>query len=327
MILEPVAVIVTVRNEAATIDPLLDSLLCGSRVPDEIVVADGGSVDATYERLKARASQDPRIRAILVAGNRSVGRNAAVRASRAPVIACTDAGVEVERDWLALITRPFDSDPGIEVVGGFYRPSGRTGFERAAGVVSAPQLENLDLSRFLPSTRSIAFRRSAWERVHGFDETLAHNEDTPFALSLKRAGARFVFEPAAIVRWHPRSDLRSFYRQHRRFGFGDGEARVQGWFYATLAAKYGLGLMLLLLGFEYGIAWWVLAAGVTAFVLGQARRGAGRVGTLEAVFVVPTLKVVYDVAYLSGYVRGRLSPRPTLPVPAPPASGSPPAAD
>ncbi len=323
---EPVALIVTVRNEAASIDALLDSILSGSRVPDEIVVADGGSADATLDRLKSRAASDPRVRAILAPGNRSVGRNAAVRAAQSSVIACTDAGVEVERDWLERITRPFEADPGTDVVAGFYRPAGRTWFERAAGVISAPRREDLDLKRFLPSTRSVAFRRSAWERVGGFDEALAHNEDTPFALALKRSGARFAFAPEAVVLWHPRGDLRSFYRQHRRFGFGDGESRVQGWFYATLAVKYALGMLLFLLGFGYRIAWWVLAAGLLAFVASQARRGIGRVGALEAVLVVPFLKMAYDVAYLVGYLRGRLSPRPTLPASAPPDPESPPAA-
>ncbi|HET7498442.1 MAG TPA: glycosyltransferase, partial [Candidatus Eisenbacteria bacterium] len=62
MIPEPVALIVTVRNEEASIDALLDSLLGGSRAPDEIVVADGGSTDRTVERLRHRAASDPRVR-------------------------------------------------------------------------------------------------------------------------------------------------------------------------------------------------------------------------------------------------------------------------
>jgi glycosyltransferase involved in cell wall biosynthesis len=324
---EPVSLIVTVRNEAASIDRLLDSVLAGTRPPDEIVVADGGSSDATFERLKARAAADPRIRAVLAPGNRSVGRNAAIRAARSPIIACTDAGVTVEPEWLERITRPFEQDPGTGCVAGFYEPDGTTWFERAAGVISAPRLGEVDLRRFLPSTRSIAFRRSAWERVHGFDEALSHNEDTPFALALKQAGTAFVFEPGARVRWRPRGDLRSFYAQHRRFGFGDGESRVQAWFYATLAAKYALGVMLLLLGFRVPAAWWVLGAGVVAFVLSQGRRGVGRVGILEAILVVPFLKVVYDAAYLSGYVRGRLAPRPSSPGSPLPGPGSPPVSD
>jgi len=306
-LVEPVVLIVTVRNEAATIGPLLDSILSGTRIPDEIVVADGGSSDGTLEVLRSRAAAHSRIRAVLAPGNRSVGRNAAIRASSAPVVACTDAGAEVEPAWLERITRPFAEDAATDVVAGFYLPVGRTRFERAAGVISAPRLEDVDPKRFLPSTRSVAFRRTAWERVKGFDESLAHNEDTPFAISLKASGARFRFAPDARVRWHPRGDLRSFFRQHRRFGFGDGESGVQGWFYARLAAKYALGAALLIGGFWFRDCWIALLVGMLLFVSRQARRGAGTVGPVDRFILVPFLKVVYDAAYLSGYVQGRLS--------------------
>ncbi|HSQ61428.1 MAG TPA: glycosyltransferase [Acidobacteriota bacterium] len=305
---EPATVIVTVRNEAGSVDALLDSLLRGSRPPDEIVVADGCSSDGTLERLRARAASEPRLRVLETPGNRSVGRNAAIRAARHEVIAGTDAGVEVEPTWLERIVRPFEADPGVDVVAGFYRPVARTAFERAAGVVSAPALREVDPARFLPSTRSIAFRRAAWAKAGGFDEALAHNEDTPFALALKAAGCRFAFASDAIVGWRPRGDLRAFYRQHRRFGFGDGESRVQAWFYATIAAKYGLAAGLFLTGFAIPAAWWALAAGALLFVAQQARRGLGRIAPLEAIVGVPLLKVVYDAAYLAGYARGRLAP-------------------
>ena len=301
-------VIVTVRNESRSIDALLDSLLRGTRSPDEIVIADGGSTDGTVARLRARAATEPRLRVLETPGNRSVGRNAAIRAARNDVIACTDAGVEVEPVWLEEILRPFEKDPAVDVVAGFYRPVAGTPFERSAGVVSAPRLKEVDLERFLPSTRSVAFRREAWRKAGGFDEALAHNEDTPFALALKKAGCRFAFAPAAIVGWRPRGDLGAFYRQHRRFGFGDGESRVQGWFYATIAIKYGAAVALAALGFVFPAAWIVLATGAALFVLQQASRGFGRIGVMETLVGVPLLKVVYDAAYLSGYVRGRLSP-------------------
>jgi glycosyltransferase involved in cell wall biosynthesis len=278
----PATLIVTVRNEAESIDALLDSLLRGRRAPDEMVVADGGSSDGTLERLRARAADEPRLRVLDGPGNRSVGRNAAIRAARHDVIACTDAGVEVEPTWFERIVAPFEADPAVDVVAGFYRPIARTPFERAAGVVSAPALAEVDPERFLPSTRSVAFRRAAWERAGGFDEALAHNEDTPFALAMKGAGCRFAFAP---------------------------EARVQAWFYGTIAIKYGIAVALLLLGTVYPVAWTALAAGVALFVLQQARRGFGRIGIVEALVGVPALKIVYDAAYLGGYVRGRLARR------------------
>jgi glycosyltransferase involved in cell wall biosynthesis len=305
---EPVTVIATVRNEISAIDALLDSLLRGARIPDEIVIADGGSADGTRERLAARAAADPRVRTLVAVGNRSVGRNAAVRAAKHGIIACTDAGVSVEPEWLDRMMRPFESDASVEVVAGFYRADGTTPFERAAGVVSAPSLREIDHDRFLPSTRSVAFRRTAFDKVGGFDEALSHNEDTPFALALKRAGCKFAFAPEAIVRWRPRGNLRTFMHQHRRFGTGDGESRVQAWFYRTLAAKYAAGLALLVAGFWFRPAWWVLAVAVLLFVASQARRGLGRIPPLEAIALVPALKVAYDLAYLSGYARGRSGP-------------------
>jgi glycosyltransferase involved in cell wall biosynthesis len=310
---EPVTVIATVRNEISAVDALLDSLLRGARIPDEIVIADGGSTDGTQERLAARAAADPRVRTLVAVGNRSVGRNAAVRAARHGVIACTDAGVSVEPEWLDRMMRPFESDGAVDVVAGFYRADGTTAFERAAGVVSAPSLGEIDHDRFLPSTRSVAFRRVAFERVRGFDEALSHNEDTPFALALKREGCKFAFAPEAIVHWRPRGNLRAFMHQHRRFGTGDGESRVQGWFYRTLAAKYAAGLALLVAGFWFRPAWWVLAAAALLFVASQARRGFGRIPPLEAIALVPALKVAYDLAYLSGYVKGRLGAGPRRP--------------
>jgi glycosyltransferase involved in cell wall biosynthesis len=306
---EPVSLIVTVRNEEGSLDALLDSLLAGTRPPEEIVVADGGSTDATMARLRARAEGDPRIRAVEAPGNRSVGRNAAVRAAQHAIVACTDAGAAVEPDWLARIVAPLEADPAVGAVAGFYRPDGRTPFERAAGVVSAPALREVDPARFLPSTRSVAFRRFAWERAGGFDEALGHNEDTPFALALRAAGVRFAFAGDAIVRWRPRGDLRAFWRQHRRFGLGDGESRVQAWFYRRLASKYAIALLLFAAGFAWRPAWWLLALGALGFVAQQSRRGLGRIPAIEAAFLVPALKVVYDAAYLWGYLRGRLGPR------------------
>jgi glycosyltransferase involved in cell wall biosynthesis len=313
---EPVALIVTVRNEATAVGPLLDSILSGTRVPDEIVIVDGGSTDATWDILRALASADPRIHAVEAPGNISVGRNAAVRASRFPIVACTDAGVEVEPEWLERITRPFATEPGTDVVAGFYLAVGTTAFERAAAVISAPSLAEVDPARFLPSARSLAFRRTAWERVHGFDETLAYAEDTTFALALKRSGARFFFEPKARVRWRPRGNLRSFFRQYHRYGSGDGESRIQGSFYARLAAKYAIGAGLFVGGLFYPALWFLLFAGVVFFVAAQARRGAGRIAFVERAVFVPLLKLVYDTALLSGYLKGRLTP-PVRPLPDP----------
>ena len=53
------SLIVTVLNEADTIDQLLESVVAQTCLPDEVVVVDGGSSDRTWQRLHAWTSRLP----------------------------------------------------------------------------------------------------------------------------------------------------------------------------------------------------------------------------------------------------------------------------
>ncbi len=63
---ERTSLIVTVRNEAASLDELLESVAAQTQPPDEIVIVDGGSTDRTWttlqgwtERLPLRTLREP----------------------------------------------------------------------------------------------------------------------------------------------------------------------------------------------------------------------------------------------------------------------------
>src|SRR6266511_6001945 len=93
------AIIVTVLNEARHIRELLTSLASQTRIPEVIVITDGGSTDGTQEMLQdfASATQLP-FHWEVVPGNRSRGRNAAIRLADAATIAVTDVNV-LEPQW------------------------------------------------------------------------------------------------------------------------------------------------------------------------------------------------------------------------------------
>ena len=94
-----VSVIVTTLNEAGSIHRLLDSLAAQTRLPDEVVICDGGSTDGTVELLEAERRFP--LRLIQRPGaNISQGRNTAIRAAHGPVIAVTNAGVRLDPHWL-----------------------------------------------------------------------------------------------------------------------------------------------------------------------------------------------------------------------------------
>src|SRR5689334_9232895 len=94
------ALILTVLNEADSIDALLDSVARQTHAPDAVVVADGGSTDGTREAMRRWSERLP-LRVIEAPGaNIATGRNRAIAAADADIIAVTDAGVRLRTDWL-----------------------------------------------------------------------------------------------------------------------------------------------------------------------------------------------------------------------------------
>src|SRR5437868_6362656 len=156
---ERTALIVTVLNESGTLDALLESLAEQTQAPDEVIVADGGSTDGTLEMLRSWSSRLP-LRVLEVRGaNIAGGRNAAIEATSAEWIAVTDAGVRLEPTWLSQLMS--QAGPHVEVVSGFFRPDPRTPFERALGATTLPAIDDVKAQDFLPSSRSVLFRRAA----------------------------------------------------------------------------------------------------------------------------------------------------------------------
>ena len=100
---ENVSLVVTVLNEAATINSLLTSVAKQSRLPEEVVMVDGGSSDGTVRLVRRFAADHPQLNLKLIEqpGNRSVGRNAGITAASHDWIAITDAGCTLHQHWLA----------------------------------------------------------------------------------------------------------------------------------------------------------------------------------------------------------------------------------
>ena len=78
-----------------------------------------------------------------------------------------------------------------------------------------PVFADVDPATFLPSSRSVAFRKSAWEAASGYPEWLDYCEDLVFDLALADHGLTCRFAPGAIVRFRPRGSLRGFWKQYR----------------------------------------------------------------------------------------------------------------
>ena len=183
--------------------------------PFEVVVADDGSRDGTWQELTRRAAATSLpLCALRLGENRGAGagRNAAVALARAPVVAFTDDDCLPTPGWVAALAAAFTAaGPGerVDVVQGRtepepVQPPGT--WARSLWVTGpTPWLE----------TCNIAYRRAAFEAVGGFpqgDVLLSRagrgqgfGEDTWLGHQVLARGGGRVFAADAVVhhRWRP----------------------------------------------------------------------------------------------------------------------------
>ncbi len=308
-----VSLVSTVLNERATIGALIDAIEAQTRPPDEILIVDGGSTDGTAQILESWAARNPLVRVRTVTGaNISAGRNAAIGEAAGPVIAVTDAGAAPEPEWLEALAAGFEHHQGADVVMGFYRPDPRSAFERIFSCLNLPDVAEVDPATFMPSSRSVAFRKEAWEKAGGYPEWLAIGEDMYFNFRMVQQGAVRVFAPEALVNWRLRPDLRSTYRQYFRYAEGDGKGGMYPKRHALRFGTYAGVLLVLILSMRRPGALLVLAVALPVRMFPAYRRAARRLSRRElalALVALPALETFIDVAKMAGYLSGRAAAR------------------
>ncbi len=308
-----VSVIATVKNEAQTVHGLLDSLAAQTRPPDEVIIVDGGSTDGTVEVLEEYAAGgDLPLKVLVRPGtNISQGRNAAIAEATGEIIASTDAGVRLSPDWLEELVSPFRE--GVHVVSGFFLPDPQTVFETALGATVLPVLADVNPEKFLPSSRSVAFRKATWERVGGYPEWLDYCEDLVFDFKLRELGP-FAFAPQALAHFRPRKSLGAFFQQYYRYARGDGKADLWRVRHAIRYSTYLIALpAIFLLGLWRTPLWWLLflAGGAIMFWTPYKRlwpmiKSYSLADKIKAILWVPIIRVMGDVAKMVGYPVGVL---------------------
>jgi glycosyltransferase involved in cell wall biosynthesis len=301
---------VTLLNEAATVQGLLDAIELQTKAPEEIVFVDGGSTDGTVAILERWAASWPGVTVKSVPGaNIAAGRNAAIKEATGALIAVTDAGCTPEPQWLERLIQPFDAAE-VDMVMGFYSPDPHSRFERILGCLNLRDAEEVDPEKFMPSSRSVAFKKTLWEKVGGYPEWLAIGEDMYFDLRVMEQGAVRVFAPGAVVLWRLRPTLRATLRQYFRYAEGDGRAGMHPRRHALRFGTYAGGL---LIG-GAAVRRPALLLGPATFgvfrMLPAYRRAWRRLDPVEAqiaVAALPFLELLVDLAKMSGYVSGRRS--------------------
>lgn len=313
------SVIITVKNERGSINVLLDSLESQTAMPKEIIFVDGGSTDGTAEIIKKRMKKNKRIKLIIARGTSiAAGRNIGISNSVSGIIAMTDAGCVIDKNWLINITKPFSIRPEIGIVTGSYRMTGKSLLQEAVKAYLGTPFKLATSSNFLPSARSIAFRKSIWEKVGGFSEDLElAGEDTLFNYQAKKKGIKFYFAKKAVVDWEIPSGLGEIFK--KLYFYAKGDAQTGIWWHPekkltthnikimAIYLRYLAGAALLFLSLTNSIFFEILIFLFFSYFAWAILKNYYKVEKKSAIILLPFIQIISDISVMLGFASGILS--------------------
>jgi len=275
-----ISFITTVKNDPEGLKTLLDSLKQQAKQPNEIIVIDGE---------KTRT-------------NRAQGRNLGIQKAKGEIIVISDAGCRLDKKWLENITKPFE-DPTVDVVSGYYKPIVKNIFQKCLACYTCVMLDRVNPNQFLPSSRSVAFKKIAWQEVGSYPENLDYCEDLVFAEKLKKRNFKFKFARKAIVFWPQRENIFQAFKQF--FNYAKGDAQALYWPHlkkiGLVYLRYILGILLFYKSLLY------CSIALLFYCFWAVWKNYRYVKHPLALVYLPLLQITSDLAVMSGMAKGLLS--------------------
>ena len=311
-------------NEEGYIEDCIRSVQAQDYPKDkiEILVADGGSIDATREILHRLMKEDPRIQIVDNPDKiQSAGMNVMIKKARGEIVVRMDVHAEYAADYVRQCVSVLERT-GADNVGGAQRAKAKTWFQRALVAaldsplaVGGAKYRSPDNEGFVDTVFLGAFRKRIFEKVGLYDPRAVTNEDAEINQRILAGGGKVYLSRDIVVHYYPRDSYKSLARQY--FKYGQGRARTllkHGRFESVRPALPFLmvateGLLLLTSPLHPFSAW---TLGAYALATGAEAVRVGRKAGLLAVPIVwgifPVLHVAHGVGFASGLVKYKRAP-------------------
>lgn len=198
----------------------------------EVIVSLNTRDDRAIASLDAMLAEigDDRVRSIDSSQVRGAAhaRNAGARAAHGDLLVFCDADDVVRPGWLAALTGALAGPAArFDAVSGLCVDFSEEG--DAPKWLPPPPTDGLPTFLGVPYLLSgnLGVRRSIFEMVGGFDETLTRCEDIALSWQLLSKGVPIGFEPSAILDYRIRPSVMKMLRQHYFYGIGMSEVLVR----------------------------------------------------------------------------------------------------
>ncbi len=255
-----ISVVVPVRNEEDSVRCLIEGLLAQTLLPREIVITDGGSIDATREIIEEFIGRGAPVRMIREEDSMpGRARNVGVEHAQCDWIAFTDAGTRPEPQWLAALAGRVGDQADVDVVYGSFAPIVDSFFKECAAMAYLPP--PLQIEGAATSSKSIAsalMRRTVWAAVGGFPEHLRSAEDLLFMQRIEAQGFRELRAPEAMVHWNIQANLWRTFKRFVTYARNNIRAGLWRQWQAAIFIRYALLAGITLPVIFFGVHWLIV---------------------------------------------------------------------
>jgi glycosyltransferase involved in cell wall biosynthesis len=185
------SVVIPTRDRGSVVCQAAESALRCPRPDLEVIVVDDGSTDDTERRLSRIADGRLRFQRLDSTGNANRARNTGARLSKAPLIAFLDSDDAFGPGRIDRLTDFFARRLDVDCLVDGYVEHARGGTQIHRMPSTTPdrtELRYMLLAHVIPLTNSaITVRRSAFEAVGGYEETMPRHQDRELLLRLAEA--------------------------------------------------------------------------------------------------------------------------------------------
>jgi glycosyltransferase involved in cell wall biosynthesis len=193
--------------------------------PIQVVLALGPSTDRTNEVAARVCAGDSRVSSVPnPTGRTPEGLNAALAATTQEIVVRVDAHSELSDGYIRLAVETLQRT-GAENVGGIMGARGVTKFEKAVAAAMTSPLGVGSASFHTGGTEGPAetvylgvFKRSALERVGGYDPAFTRAQDWEMNYRIRTTGGTVWFNPDLFVTYRPRPNVFKLAKQYFEYG-------------------------------------------------------------------------------------------------------------
>ena len=234
-----ISAVVVARNEQATIQRCIESVLAQTAHVDEIIVVDGNSTDRTQEIVVDVARQDGRISLMVEEDDASgrgpaAARNVGASAATGELLLFTNGDVAIDPDYVSTLLAEMDRSELDAVAGlrwnvrnsmisGLMNVHYALNYNSSAGAISGPAFLSGD---------ALLIRADSFWSVGGYDPGMPAGEDADLGYRLRGAGLKIGYSSKATI-WHEGKHYRSvgdWLKQIEWYGRGAAAlARAHRW--------------------------------------------------------------------------------------------------